>query len=84
MPMQSTYAVAWDGRAGRAELSDRGLELSARGVRRWIPFTAMPLVVLAHGKLEVGDVTLTSLDRPGTLRELAERLTARLSAPRRL
>ena len=81
--MRRTYAVAWEGHAGRAELSDRGLDLKSREGTHRIPFATMATLTLARGSLQIDALTLRSLDGPGALRELAYRLAARLGALRR-
>ena len=81
--MRRSYAVAWEGHAGRAELSERGLELTSRDSDELIPFSELAGFTLVGGALRIGTLTLRSLDRPGALRELADRVAARLSALRR-
>ena len=81
--MRRSYAVVWGGKAGRAELSERGLELTSRESAELIPFADMPGITLTAGALQIGGLTLRSLDAPGALRELADRVAARLGALRR-
>ena len=76
--MGRTYAVAWKGNAGRAELSERGLELSARGLTELIPFSGIARLALTRGVLQIDALALRSLDGPGALRELADRVAARV------
>jgi len=77
--MGRSYAVAWGGNAGRAELSECGLELSSRGLTELIPFSGIARLALTRGVLQINAVSLRSLDGPGALRELADRLAARVA-----
>ena len=81
--MRRSYAVTWGGNAGRAELSERGLELTSREAAELIPFASMANLTLTGGSLQIDALTLRSLDAPGALRELADRVAARLGALRR-
>ena len=81
--MRRSYAVAWEGNAGRAEVSERGLELTSRESAELIPFTGIGNLALTRGALQIDALTLRSLDGPGALRELADRVAARLGALRR-
>jgi hypothetical protein len=90
-----TYAVYWnelDGArfAGRISLSGSCAELEGgasdgRRARRRIAFDDIASVRYERGRLHVwrrsgAPLRLASLDRPGALRELGERLQTRLAA----
>lgn len=88
-----TYAVYWnesDGSrfAGRISLGASAAELEGTGdgrrVRRLIAFEEITSVRYQRGRLHLwrrngAPLRLGSVDRPGALRELAERLKSRLA-----
>jgi hypothetical protein len=88
--MNPSYAVSWndiDGMrcAGRLDLTDRAANLvgTARGTRcdQTIAFDEIGSVRVERGRLHVdrqggGALWIGSLDGPGALREIADRLAA--------
>lgn len=86
---KATYAMFWSigegpRRAGRVDVGEDAIALSATTPTPdvdWILFEDIGSVVVERGVLHIdrrGEpaVHIGSLDRPGALRELAERLTA--------
>jgi hypothetical protein len=87
----STYAVSWCGAngarcAGRLDIDDRALRLTGASngceVREAIPFREIDNVRLEDGRLRIirrkgRSFSIGSLDAPGVLHELAERLALR-------
>ena len=88
-----TYAVYWNERdgarfAGRISLGGRFAELEGgagdgRHIRRWISFEEIASVRYARGCLHVwrrcgAPLRFGSVDRPGALRELGERIQSQL------
>ena len=85
----STYAVSWEGAgqrcAGRLDVSSGALVLTgARDgcqTRERVPFGEIAAVDVQEGRLRVNRrngqaLWIRSLDAPGALRELAERIAA--------
>jgi hypothetical protein len=94
--MQRSYAAYWnegDGAryAGRLEFEPEGAALAgraARGARRLFEllFDDIASVDYGHGRLRVGrrgqpDLEIGSVDGPGSVRELADRLQVAVSPP---
>ena len=91
--MNTGYAVSWNGVdgtrcAGRLDVGDGSARLvgASRGVRRdeTITFDDIASVRLERGRLHIdrrvgAALLIGSLDGPGTLREVAERLAASLT-----
>jgi hypothetical protein len=90
----STYAVSWKGTggrrcAGRLDMDGRALLLTGASdgchVEEAIPFREIDGVRIEAGCLQVRrrngrSLSIASLDAPGALRELAERLAAHAAA----
>jgi hypothetical protein len=90
----STYAVSWDRAdgtrcAGRLDMDSRALVLRGAShdceVSEAIPFREIDDVRVETGRLHVSrrngqSLSIGSLDAPGILRELAERLTVLAAA----
>jgi hypothetical protein len=90
----STYAVSWEGAggrpcAGRLGMDGRGLSLTGASngchVEEAIPFREIDSVRIEAGRLQVRrrngrSLSIASLDAPGALRELAERLAVHTAA----
>jgi hypothetical protein len=90
----STYAVSWKGAggrpcAGRLDMDGRALLLTGASngchVEEAVPFREIDGVRIEAGRLQVRrrngrSLSIASLDAPGALRELAERLTAYVTA----
>jgi len=88
--MNPSYAVSWNGIdgmrcAGRLDLGDRAVNLigTARGTRcdQTIAFDEIGSVRVERGRLHVdrhagAALWIASLDGPGALREIADRLAA--------
>ena len=87
--MNQSYAVSWNGIegrcAGRLDVGDRAATLvgATRGTRcdETIAFDEIGSVRLERGRLHVdrragGALWIASLDGPGALREIADRLAA--------
>ena len=86
-----SYAMSWQleggtREAGRVEVTEHGVDFDSPRHAERIRFAELTEIRLAHGLLHLGRVAkpaliVASLDGPGALRELADRLTVAAHLP---